>query len=266
MSKISQFYRDNGYYIHPSSILSADLIARASTGMDMIRQADYDTGRPPYESPWNPGDPMDILCKVENPQLANKAIGELINSLELGRLAAEATGAEMIQAWWVQMLYKPTSKAGEVARNNVGMHQDFYYWQNHWEDDSELFTAWIPLIDATPAHGTMLFIPGSHHWGLSEDSDFFGQDLEAQKAALEAKGHAWSEHYASYVAGAFSLHHKLTWHGSGPNVMPEPRRSLAIHLRTEKSKIKNGRRDGLTELVENLEVSPVIFGNFSLQG
>ena len=37
--------------------------------------------------------------------------------------------------------------------------------------------------------------------------------------------------------GAGSFHHRLTYHGSGPNTSSGPRRSFAIHLRTQNSEL-----------------------------
>ncbi len=256
-------YENDGFLLHPKPIISAEKVAAAVAGMDNIRNGIYDTGRPPYESPWNPGDSNDVLCKIEMPQLASKGIHDLISSPELGKLAAEITGAEMIQVWWVQLLYKPPSPQGVNANTNVGMHQDYFYWQNHWEDGSEIFTAWVALSDVTPEAGSMHFVRGSQNWGLGEDSDFFGQDLAAQRDAIaSAHGGVWDEVSSTLNPGGLSFHNCITYHGSGPNVSAAPRRSFAIHLRTEKSKTKNGRRDGLTEFLEDHHANPIIYGDW----
>ncbi len=254
-------YKNDGFLLHSKPILPSDIVADAVAGMDAIRRGDYDTGRPPYESPWNPGDSEDVLCKIEMPQLASKGVMELVSHPAIGALAAEITGAEMVQVWWVQLLYKPPSKKGVQAATNVGMHQDFHYWKNHWENGSELFTAWVALSDVTPQAGSMHFVRGSHRWGLSENSDFFEQDIEAQRANIHIPaGESWHEVESTLAPGSLSFHDCLTWHGSGPNLSDAPRRSFAIHLRTEKSRTINGIRQGLTEFVDQTWAAPVIFG------
>lgn len=263
LSPIREQFLQDGFYQHPTAVIPAELVQRASAGMDAIRRGEYDTGRPPYESPWNPGDSEDVLCKIEMPQLASRAIHELVSHPALGRLAAEITGAEMVQVWWVQLLYKPGSKPGAKARTNVGMHQDFWYWQNHWEAGSELFTAWVALSDVTPEAGSMHFVKGSHRWGLRDDSDFFAQDLDAQRSGIALpEGEVWEEVASTLPPGGASFHNALVYHGSGPNLLSFPRRSFAIHMRTEKSKTKNGIRQGLTEFVDDLHANPVIFGDW----
>jgi ectoine hydroxylase-related dioxygenase (phytanoyl-CoA dioxygenase family) len=46
----------------------------------------------------------------------------------------------------------------------VGWHQDWQYWR-YWEDDSELFTAWIAISDVQEDLGPVSFLVGSHQWG-----------------------------------------------------------------------------------------------------
>ena len=107
----------------------------------------------------------------------------------------------------------------------------------------------------------MHFVTGSQKWGLGEDSDFFGQDLAKQKADIAAAhGGEWAEETAVLSPGGVSLHDCITYHGSGPNYSQLPRRSFAIHLRTEKSQTKNNRRDGLTEFIDDDYANPIIVG------
>ena len=100
-------YAADGYYIHTGPILPAATVDRAVAGMDAVRRGEYDTGVPPRRSAWSPGDDPSLLCKIEKPQIANRAIMELVKHPALGELVAAVTGAEWIQGWWVQLLYKP---------------------------------------------------------------------------------------------------------------------------------------------------------------
>src|SRR5688572_4533432 len=139
---IREQYERDGYLIVAQPILPAQLVNRALEGMDAIRAGEYETGRSPQPSSWNPGDDPRVLCKIEMPQIANEAIRALVGHPLLGEWAAAITGATMVQAWWVQLLYKPSSD-GSVTSTNVGWHQDLTYWSETWEPGSELFTAWV---------------------------------------------------------------------------------------------------------------------------
>jgi ectoine hydroxylase-related dioxygenase (phytanoyl-CoA dioxygenase family) len=251
-------YLRNGFFIHDEPAIEADLVMRAVTGMDELREGRYDTGRPPCESPWKPGDDPNRLCKIENPQFANRAIYELVSHPSLGRLAAEITGAEEIQVWWVQLLYKPCATTN--GRPVVGWHQDRTYW-DAWTADSDLFTIWVALSDVGPDSGPMRFVPGSHEWGLQSESDFFRDDLDGQAERISPpRGEVWTEVPAILPAGGFSIHHCETLHASGPNFEPMPRRSLAIHARSEKSRPVGDVRAGLTEFIDYEWACPVIYG------
>ncbi len=254
-------YSADGFAIHDTPLLPRDVVDAAVAGMDEVRMGRYDTGTPPMPSPWQPGDdPATKLCKIELPQIANTAIMNLLCHPALGRMAAQITGAKAVQIWWVQLLYKPPALPGASLKTNVGWHQDRHYWGN-WCDDSDLFTAWVALSDVTADAGPMVFVKGSHRWGKGGGSDFFGQDLETLKATIQREhNQAWEEVTAVLQPGGASFHDDLVYHGSGPNTSGLPRRSFAVHMRTDRSRPKDGRREGLTQFVDNLDYNPVIFG------
>jgi ectoine hydroxylase-related dioxygenase (phytanoyl-CoA dioxygenase family) len=252
-------YEADGFTITEESLFPPDFIARAVAGMDAVRRGAYDTGRPPRPSPWNPGDALDKLCKIEQPQFASQALRELLCYPTLGALAAELTGASRVQVWWVQLLYKPSLPAGRPAGTNIGWHQDRTYWGN-WEEGSELFTAWIALSNVREESGPMRFVRGSHRWGLLPEGDFFAQDLAGQQRAISLPtGETWQEVAALLPLGGVSFHDDYTLHGSGPNVSGSPRRSLAVHLRTQNSRPVQDRRTGLTQFIDDTELCPVIY-------
>ena len=253
------FYETMGFYIHAESLFPAELLDRAVQGMDDLRRGDYETGIAPEDSFWKPGDAPDKLCKIEMPQFANRAIMELVGHPALGRLAATVTGARMVQAWWVQLLVKPAAPHAAARGSNVGWHQDRQYW-DVWTPESELFTAWVALSDVTADAGAMLFVPGSHKWGYRGQGDFYGQNHEDQRRSiLVPAGEKWEEVPAILPRGGVSFHHQLTFHASGPNLSQGPRRSFAIHLRTEKSEPVDGLRQGLAKYIDDPTRCPILY-------
>jgi hypothetical protein len=254
-------YELDGFYLAQEPVIPREVVDRAVEGMDSIRCGEYDTGRPPCASPWNPGDDENRLCKIENPHFASRAVMELIRWPALGELAAAITGVRMVQAWWVQLLYKPPATGAAEHATNIGWHQDRFYWRI-WEEGSELFTAWVALSDVDEASGPMRFVRGSHRWGFRGEGDFFAQELEGQREGITLPpGERWEEATAILPPGGVSFHHNLTFHGSGPNVSGRPRRSFAIHLRTDKSRPVEDRREGLTEFIDDPSLCPVIYGS-----
>lgn len=253
-SELQTRYRQNGFHLQADSYLPTGIVQKAVTGMDAIREGRYDRGRPPRDSPWKPGDDPNQLCKIEMPQIADSAVRELVSHPLLGELAAAVTGARRVQVWWVQLLYKPPATGS--SKPTVGWHQDWQYWQPAWADGSDLFTAWVALSDVNEESGPMRFVRGSQVWGLVK-GDFFG-DFEGQQVAAP-EGSTWEEATAVLPPGGVSIHDKLVLHGSGINTSSGPRRSFAIHMRTEHSAPRDDRREGLTEFVDNLDYCPVIY-------
>src|SRR5262249_10940257 len=171
-------YELDGFFLSPQPVIPRAPVRRATKGMDALRSGEYETGVPPQPSYWNPGDDPGKLCKIEMPQVANRAIMELISHPALGALAAEVTGARWVQVWWVQLLVKPPG-GPEGGSTNIGWHQDRHYWQI-WEEGSELFTAWVALSDVTPAAGPLRFVRGAHPWGPPAD-DVYRQAHRPQR-------------------------------------------------------------------------------------
>jgi hypothetical protein len=253
-----QFSRD-GFLINKGDLLPEGVVRRASDGMDASRRGEYDTGRAPAGG-WKPGESQNILCKIEQPQFASKGVLELVSHPMIGKWATAATGAKKVQVWWVQLLYKPLTPRNAKFHTNVGWHQDRNYW-GPWTPESELLTAWVALSDVTPDSGPMFFVRGSNRWGLQPgSSDFWGQDLDAIKSKTQIPpGEKWEEIPAILPPGGFTLHHDLTWHGSGQNRAAIPRRSFAIHLRTENSRPVDDKRESLTAFIDDTSVCPWIY-------
>lgn len=256
---IKEQFENDGFYISEKAVISENLVQAAFEGMDRVRGGKYQSGNPPCPSPWNPGDDPNSLCKIEMPQISDFAIRELISHPAIGSLAAELTGARMVQVWWVQLLYKPGHSTNKGT--NIGWHQDQQYWDS-WQQDSRLLTAWIALSDVTIESGPMRFLKGSHKWGPLDQGDFFGQDLsELERKIRSDSNRTWDEVPAVMKPGSISFHDKLTLHGSGPNSSGGPRRSFAVHLRTERSRpVQMQDTIGtLLEFIDNHTYCPVIY-------
>lgn len=259
---LTRQFASDGFALVDQPIFPAELLDRAVEGMDMIRRGEYDTGEPPLGGVWKPGDDENLLCKIELPQKANHAIRELVSHPALGEYAAQVTGAEMVQVWWTQLLYKPPA-VDSSSQAHIGWHQDQGYWQI-WGNMEGLFTAWVALSDVGADSGPMKFVPRSNHWGRLT-GDFYGQDDEEVKNGLGVPaGESWSEVPALLPCGGVSFHHSYTLHGSGLNTSSGPRRSLAIHMRTEKPFVVEKSalgEGGLASHLDDEDCNPVIFGS-----
>ncbi|MBM3276888.1 MAG: phytanoyl-CoA dioxygenase family protein [Candidatus Handelsmanbacteria bacterium] len=249
----TQFQRD-GYCVAPP-LIEPELLARVIPRMDAVMQGEYETGATPLAH-WKPGDSPTKIRKIDQPHLSDRTIRQLVTHPEVGRWAAMITAARRIQVWAVQMLYKPPG--GDEA-GNIGWHQDRQYW-SYWQEGSEVFTAWVAVSEVGADSGPMCFVPGSHHWGFLGRGDFFGTDHDAQRSGIPVPaGQTWREVPALMAPGAVSCHHALTYHGSGPNGSAQPRRSFALHMRTENARPVPGATDYYVSHLNDLNMCPVIY-------
>jgi ectoine hydroxylase-related dioxygenase (phytanoyl-CoA dioxygenase family) len=256
---MSNDYQSNGY-VTSECLVPADLLERAVLHMDAVIAGEYETGVEPHSAYHDPGNP-DQLVKIDNALLCDDTIRELATHPELGAFVAQVMGAEMVQIWAMQLLKKP---AGGKPVGNVGWHQDFQYWQSMWEPDSEVFTLWLAITDVTDDMGPMGMLRGSNQWGFLPDvGNFFDPQLDDHIKQIESLGVGPVEEVPMLLsAGEASLHHCHTFHGSGPNTSSEARRSIALHLRTEKSTILPGAEDAAyVRDIPDTNLCPVIYSS-----
>lgn len=230
-----RFARD-GFYLVPS-VVPSDLLARVRPHIEAVYHGEYETGIAISGAHKPTNEPPTKLVKIDNAHRSDRTIHELVSHPAISKWAAAITGAKMVQVFATQLLIKPPGKEDIV---NVGWHQDLEYWDGALE--GEVFTAWVAVSDVTAESGPMQFVRGSHQWGLLKAGDFFSGNLDALKQRIQEKhgGNSWEEVAAVLPSGGVSFHHRLTVHGSGPNLASWQRVSFAVHLRTEKSALRPG--------------------------
>lgn len=256
-------FQEEGFCFAPQ-LVGDDSVAALNEMCDRIIAGSYATGVEPHAVNWRPGDDPTRLVKIDQPQRSDHAMSEVLASSDIGQFAADMVGAELVQIWAVQLLHKPpagTPTPGAPLANTVGWHQDEDYWHDWW--DGEVFTCWLALSNVTAASGPMSFVPGSHTWGFLAAGNFFETDLDKQRHGIPVpEGKEWAEVPAILGPGEASFHHRRTLHGSTVNRATWPRRSLAIHLRTDKAKPMQLAPEGYSEDLENPAVCPALFGSF----
>ena len=248
----AEFERDGVYFAQ--HVIPHDLIERAAARMDAVIAGEYETGTQPHMRHFSESDPPEKVRKIDDAHLADRTIFEVISHPSLGRWAAAVTGANMIQVWGTQLLVKPTNPTQKAKSGNIGWHQDMQYWQDWW--DGEAFTAWIAVSDVTPNAGPVRFARGSHAWGFLNQGDFWETEIEEQGNQI-GRERDWEEVPAILAPGGVSFHHRYTFHASGPNLEPFPRRSFAVHMRTEKCTAKPGQY--YTSNLDNMNHCPIIY-------
>jgi hypothetical protein len=245
-------YDVDGFCVSPP-LVPASTVGRVLAAAQAVIRGEYDTGRPPHVTNAGAGVPVPPLVKVDQPHLASTAIAAVIREPAVAAWAAEVTGARRLQVFAVQLLHKAPGQAG----GHVGWHQDDLYWDG--QIDGEAFTVWLALTDVGESSGPMQLVRGSHRWGRVGGGGFVAAHIDAQRASLALPaGARWEVVPAVLPAGSASLHHRMTLHGSGDNTGGQPRCSLAIHMRTERSLPVPG--SAFARVVEDPVEAPVVYG------
>ncbi len=243
-------YATEGFVLGPR-LLPNNLLKRTNAAIDEVIAGKYETGIEPLDWWWEPDDdPEKKLRKIDQPHLANRTIHEAICYPQIAQWAAGVTKARQLQVFAVQLLHKP---GGGDPLGTIGWHHDFRYWGPWFQPGLEAYTVWLAISDVYENSGPMCYVRGSHLWKLADGGDFEGtsgeEDYHKARMPQDAQ---WDEVPAVMPAGACSLHHQLTLHGSRANTSSMTRRSLAVHLCTE-SGIPNPDRKSEYDYVGKLE-------------
>ena len=112
-------------------------------------------------------------------------------------------------------------------------HQDSAYFTI---EPRELVTCWTALDDATVDNGCLWVIPGSHQLGLLDHDQpwHVGDrvDMQVRDEQIDYSREIANE----LTAGSCSFHHSMLLHRSGPNQTDNPRRGLAVHYMSSRSR------------------------------
>lgn len=214
-------FNENGYHLH-GKLFSDEEIARLRAAcIDVCENAIYETGIDPDERYWNPGDDPLGMHKIDNCWKSNTTIFNAVTDARLGHIASQLLGEPSIRLWHDQLSWKPAN-GGKVAT----WHQDWSYWQMITE--CRTISCWIALDDVHPDSGPMIYLKGSHKFGLIPHPETISGDDEKRPnlPGLDK----FPEIPVIVPAGSVAFHHGLTLHGSGINRSPYTRGALVSHV------------------------------------
>ena len=258
VESLRQRYRDDGFCVTPA-LIPQHLIGAANIAAEAVAAGESDTGLMPRLQERERGDGSPRLVKIAEPHNASHALRELITCPEPWQVVAAVTGASTLQVWAVDLFIK---RPADTPVSNIGWHQDGPF-APYWQGD--IFTVWVALSAVSANASPLRYVRGSHRFGPLGRADLFDTDLDPARTSLPLPaGFRWTEVTAEVPAGGLALHHRDTLHASGPNRSAQPRRSLAIRVRTDRCTLN--RRDG-GERVAHLHdsaLAPVVYGPAAL--
>lgn len=252
-------YADDGFCATPS-LLPPHLVEEANVAAEAVAAGQSDTDLMPRLRERERGDGPQRLVKIAEPHNASRVLRDVIAYPGMWEVVAAVIGAKALQVWAVDLFIKrPT----DTPVGNIGWHQDGPF-APYWQGD--IFTVWIALSAVSATASPLRYVRGSHRLGPLGKSDLFETDLDPARTGLPLPdGFRWQEVAAELPPGGAALHHRDTLHASGPNRSPQPRRSLAIRVRTNRCTLIGA--DGADRVAAHLHdaaLAPIVHGSAAL--
>lgn len=217
------FQRDG--FVVVESLISTDNILTLHHAFEDLFRGQFQTGVRPDEVNWQHGESDPTLSRqICNGWKANRDIASIVLDEALAKAIGMLAGWSGVRIMIDNVIWKAP------GTRSIGFHQDNAFLG--WFDPGEILTCWIALDDTTADGGTIEFARSSHQWALDAPQGEFHAPADYRKPMREAAARAGVKPEISYVevkAGGGSFHHGRTWHGSGANPGPNPRRSLVLH-------------------------------------
>ena len=229
-TQIAQFHEDGVLIV--DNLIDTDTADAIAERYTHLFRGEFETGVKPDEVNWREGESSeDLTRQICNGWKADRAIAHTVLREDIGRACANLAGWPGTRINTDNVLWKPP------GARPLGFHQDNSYLD--WFTPTELLSCWIALDDTAAEGGTMEVVRGSHKWGkFPMASEFHGPEHFRQEMEASAARLGKTPEIIPIVVpkGGGSFHHGWTWHGSGFNNSPNPRRSLVVHTCSSESR------------------------------
>ena len=193
----------------------------------------------------------DYFAKVFDQLLnlwqTNEAVKEMMIDQQIGKMAAQLSGADGIRIWHDQALIK------RPWANPTAWHLDTPFWSF---SDRRAISIWVALDDATLENGCLFFIPGSHNIaGFDKITIVRNMDgiFDKYPQLRNSKPVA-----APMKAGSCSFHNGLTVHGANANMTSGLRRAMTCAYMPD-GNVFNGEPNILPDAyVDSLQIGDLL--------
>jgi ectoine hydroxylase-related dioxygenase (phytanoyl-CoA dioxygenase family) len=249
----------HGWYLS-KKLLDDDEIEALAAASERFYRGERDRTlpvRPPNLAYWEPAH-GPVQRHNDYIHYESAEIGKILRKPLIGAVAALLAQVDEIRAFQATLIYKPP--VSEENTNLVPWHVDRHYWQTCTSE--RMLTAFIPFHDCGMEMGTITMVDGSNRWqdiaGDDSTRHFAQRDRQELEAILRQTARQNRAQLTTVPMvipkGPMSFHHCRTYHGSGHNLSPQPRRAISFHLQDAQNRWQPFRRPDGSQVVYNHDV------------
>ena len=216
-----EFYHEKGYVVVPDVIPQPWLAKARDTLSDLIeRSRDVSASNSVYDLEDAHSQSNPRVRRIKDPHITGAIYGEMLTSARIMDLVVQLIGPNL-RMDHSKLNIKP-ARGGEP----VEWHQDWAFYP-HTNDD--ILEVGVMIEDCTQENGPMLMISGSHRGPVYDHhyQGYFAGAMDPAAAGLDVANAA----PIIGKAGAISLHHVRTVHGSRANLSNRDRPLLVFGYR-----------------------------------
>ena len=246
-----EFYRENGFLVMEDILSDRELTA----WRDVVSKAvDEQIQDPNAFTNVNIGTEyyQRVFVQCVNLWKTHDAVKELVLNAQLGKLAADLSGASGVRLYSDHAMFK--KPWANPTNWHVDNRADAYF-------SKQSGMIWIALDDATLQNGCLYFLPGTHQEVDFEQLQSEGPLDRAEIDGLFVDYPHWAQRdpvAAEVRAGGAVYIHGRVAHAAGPNMTPHTRRVLAMLYMPEGATF-NGQKSALPEeYAEQLQIGDVL--------
>ncbi len=210
-----EFFHANGYLI-VRQLLDAKTVEVLRGALTSIVQGQAQGAGQPARSKYPDGTQVTQFRGVWK---SHPVFLDLMQRSNLGEAAAQLMDTREVRLLADQIFYKEPKLGGAVP-----CHQDYAYWRRI--STSNIITAWMAISSVSRESGCMYMIPGSHRWGLFDNSGFDGMkdavrkmdpELFLKRDLSDEQRKELTREPVLLEPGDVSFHHALVIHCSYAN-------------------------------------------------